>query len=132
MLYLDIHHDALSAPPAYISLKHELDKVIVFERSPNLIWIFNLHPWQSLVDYRIGCQTPGCYRILLNSDDPRWFGGHGRIDEVATLLFTEAGEYAGREHSMKLYLPCRTALVLLRVDSPDSLPHTQLQSYLNQ
>lgn len=38
---------------AYVSLKHQGDKLIVFERG-NLLWIFNFHPFQSFTDYRIG------------------------------------------------------------------------------
>ncbi|XP_053561169.1 1,4-alpha-glucan-branching enzyme [Bombina bombina] len=37
----------LASPPAYISAKHEDDKVIVFERA-NLLFIFNFHSYKKL------------------------------------------------------------------------------------
>jgi 1,4-alpha-glucan branching enzyme len=42
----------------YVSLKHEDDKVIAFERG-NLLWIFNFHPEKSFTDYRIGTSWAG-------------------------------------------------------------------------
>ncbi|CAG8482615.1 12846_t:CDS:10 [Dentiscutata heterogama] len=52
---------------AYISLKHEDDKIIVFERG-NLLWIFNFHPTKSFTDYRIGTEWAGHYKIVINTD----------------------------------------------------------------
>ncbi|CAG8726671.1 29437_t:CDS:10, partial [Racocetra persica] len=69
----------LSSPQAYISLKHEDDKLIVFERG-NLLWIFNFHPTNSFTDYKIGTEWAGDYKIVINTDNER-FGGHNRIDE---------------------------------------------------
>ncbi len=57
----------LHAPQAYISLKHEGDKVIVFERA-GLVFIFNFNPSQSFADYRIGIEVAGTYHIVLNTD----------------------------------------------------------------
>jgi len=45
---------------AYISRKHEDDKVIVCERN-NVIFVFNFHPTKSYVDYKIGIQVDGTY-----------------------------------------------------------------------
>lgn len=46
-----------------MSEKHESNKVIAFERA-GLIFIFNFHPYQSYVDYRVGVETPGKYPFL--------------------------------------------------------------------
>lgn len=43
---------------AYISTKHNSDKVIVFERG-NLLWVFNFHPSNSYSDYRVGVDEAG-------------------------------------------------------------------------
>ena len=43
---------------AYISRKHDGDKVIVFERA-GLVFVFSFHPTQSFTDYKIGVQVPG-------------------------------------------------------------------------
>uniref|UniRef100_A0A8C6LUH3 1,4-alpha-glucan branching enzyme n=1 Tax=Nothobranchius furzeri TaxID=105023 RepID=A0A8C6LUH3_NOTFU len=48
----------LAAPPAFISAKHEGDKVIVFDRA-NVLFIFNFHPDKSFQDYRVGVEAPG-------------------------------------------------------------------------
>lgn len=98
----------LQAPQAYISLKNETDKVIVFERG-GVVFIFNFHPTESFSDYRIGVDQPGTYRVVLNSDS-KDFGGYNRIDE-ATRFFTTPMEWNGRANWTHVYIPCRTALV---------------------
>uniref|UniRef100_A0A3B5LH52 1,4-alpha-glucan branching enzyme n=1 Tax=Xiphophorus couchianus TaxID=32473 RepID=A0A3B5LH52_9TELE len=53
----------LAAQPAYVSAKHEGDKVIVFDRA-NVLFIFNFHPNKSFQDYRVGVEAPGKYPFL--------------------------------------------------------------------
>lgn len=48
----------LHSPQAYISLKNETDKVLVFERA-GLLWVFNFHPTNSYTDYRVGVEQAG-------------------------------------------------------------------------
>ncbi|CAK7238941.1 MAG: alpha-1,4-glucan branching enzyme [Sporothrix thermara] len=76
-------HDA----QAYISLKNDSDKVIVFERA-GLLFIFNFHPSSSFSDYRVGVEQAGTYKIVLSSDDEQ-FGGHSRVAHD-TRFFTTA------------------------------------------
>lgn len=99
----------LHAPQAYISLKHEGDKVVVFERA-GVVFIFNFHPTNSFTDYRIGIQQQGTYRVVLNSDSKE-HGGFNRIDE-GTRFFTEPMEWNGRANCAHVYLPSRTAMIL--------------------
>jgi len=101
----------LSHPHTYVSLKHEGDRVIAFERA-DLLFVFNLHATRSYTDYRIGIEWPGEYRVVLCSDD-RAFGGHARIDPAASY-FTQPLEWNGRKHFLQAYLPTRTALVFAR------------------
>jgi 1,4-alpha-glucan branching enzyme len=101
----------------HVTLEHESDKIIVFERGDNLVFTFNFHPTQSVVDYRIGVQFPGKYRIVLDSDSDA-HGGHKRID-TSTCYFTEPKSYNNRDNSMLIYLPSRCALVFARMN-PDS------------
>lgn len=110
----------LHSPQAYVSLKHEGDKVIVFERA-GLLWIFNFHPTKSFADFRVGVEISGTYRIVLDTDDLR-FGGFGRNDS-ATRFFTTPFEWNKRKNFTQVYIPSRTAIVshpngvaLLRVD----------------
>jgi len=99
----------LHAPQAYISLKNESDKIIVFERA-GLVFIFNFHPTESFSDYRIGIENAGSYKIVLNSDTKE-VGGFGNIDS-ATRFFTTPMEWNGRKNWTHIYVPSRTAMVL--------------------
>ncbi|CDM29026.1 CAZyme family GH13 [Penicillium roqueforti] len=99
----------LSSPQAYISLKNESDKVLVFERA-GLLWIFNFNSKKSFTDYRVGIQVPGTYRIILDTDDTA-FGGLGR-NVKETRFFTTDMEWNGRANFVQVYIPTRTALVL--------------------
>uniref|UniRef100_A0A4W6C8Q5 1,4-alpha-glucan branching enzyme n=1 Tax=Lates calcarifer TaxID=8187 RepID=A0A4W6C8Q5_LATCA len=55
----------LAAPPAFVSAKHEGDKVIVFDRA-NVLFIFNFHPSKSFQDYRVAVEVPGKYPFSLH------------------------------------------------------------------
>ncbi|WKT49940.1 Glycosyl hydrolase, family 13, catalytic domain [Fusarium oxysporum f. sp. vasinfectum] len=105
----EVKYGWLHAPQAYISLKHEGDKVIVFERG-GLVFIFNFHPTNSFSDYRIGIDVAGTYRVVLNTDS-KDVGGHNRVDEN-TRFFTTPMEWNNRKNWTHIYIPCRTALVL--------------------
>ena len=50
----------MSLIQAYLSRKHEDDKVIVFERA-GLLFVFNFNPSKSYTDYKIGVQVDGTY-----------------------------------------------------------------------
>jgi 1,4-alpha-glucan branching enzyme len=100
----------LNTEPAYVSLKHDSDKVIVYERA-NKVFMFNFHPTNSYVSYRIGTDQPGTYKIILNTDRSE-YGGHGLIDESKTTFFTTDLEWNGRKNYIEVYLPARTGLVL--------------------
>lgn len=120
----------LNSAPAYVSLKHEGDKVIVYERA-GLLFVFNFHPTQSFADYRVGIEEPGEYRIVLSSDEGQ-FGGFDRVD-LKTQFLTTPMEWNNRknflqvcQHSVlmagsahegcdpQVYIPSRTALVLAK------------------
>lgn len=109
MMRLEEESGFLSAAPAYISLKNESDRVIVFERA-GLLFIFNLHATNSYTDYRVGVEVPGKYRVVLDSDETR-FGGYGRLSGPGEY-FTEPMGWNGRKNFLQVYLPTRTVLVL--------------------
>ena len=87
------------------------NKVLVFERG-SLVFLFNFHSSESVADYSV-IVPPGDYRLLLDSDEER-FGGHARIKPAQT--FELLSEMRGNEKCsiIKVYLPCRTAMVLER------------------
>ncbi|XP_028839728.1 1,4-alpha-glucan-branching enzyme isoform X2 [Denticeps clupeoides] len=109
MNHAEDKHGWLASAPAVVTTINQEDKVIVFERA-NLVFIFNFHPSCSYTDYRVAAGRLGKYTIKLDSDD-LMYGGHGRL-EHATEFFTEPVSFRGRAQSFKVYVPCRTALVL--------------------
>eukprot|EP01100_Stratorugosa_tubuloviscum_P001264 TRINITY_DN127_c0_g1_i1.p1 TRINITY_DN127_c0_g1~~TRINITY_DN127_c0_g1_i1.p1 ORF type:complete len:676 (-),score=254.14 TRINITY_DN127_c0_g1_i1:83-2110(-) len=113
MLQLEERYNWLNSNQAYISLQHEGDKMIVFERA-NLIWIFNFHPFKSFSDYKIGVEIAGKYKIILNSDNII-FDGHQRIDENIEI-FTQPESWNNRSNSIFVYVPSRVAILLALVD----------------
>jgi len=111
MLHLEEQYGWLHAPPAYVSLKNEGDKMIAFERG-GLLFVFNFHPTESFTDYRIGIKDAGKYRIVLDSDEER-FGGHKRLDHNCEF-FSQEHPTDNRPHSIQIYIPCRVALVFAK------------------
>lgn len=109
MNQLEESYKWLSANPAWVSWKHEDDKLIVFERA-GLVFVFNFHPTKSFTDYKIGIDQPGKYKIVLDSDTPD-NGGHSRLDHK-TVFHTFNEGYAGRRHHGCVYAPSRVAFVL--------------------
>lgn len=99
----------LHSDQAFVSLKNEQDKVIVFERA-GLLWIFNFNPSKSFTDYRVGIQTAGTYQIILDTDDPA-VGGFGR-NVKGTRFFTTPFQWNERKNFIQVYIPVRTAIVL--------------------
>jgi len=103
----------LNDNPGYVSLKHEDDKIIAYERA-GLLFVFNFHPTKSFTDYKVGLNLSGSLKIVLNSDNAE-YGGHNRIDNDITYTTTD-GEWSGRKNHIYLYLPTRTGLVLSTSD----------------
>ncbi|RDB20124.1 1,4-alpha-glucan-branching enzyme [Hypsizygus marmoreus] len=99
----------LEAPQAYVSLKNERDKVIVYERA-GLLFIFNFHPTESFTDYRVGVEEPGEYKVVLSSDEKK-FGGFGNI-ALGGKFFTTPMGWNGRKNWVQVYIPSRTCMIL--------------------
>ena len=89
----------------------ESAKILAFMRG-RLVFIFNFHPSESRVDLPV-MTPPGRYSLVLDTDS-LLFGGQGRIAPGQT--FDAAPEIVGSEqvHRIRVYLPCRTAMVLER------------------
>lgn len=79
-----------------MSLKHESDKIIAFERA-GLFFIFNFHPDKSFTDYKVGLNLKGPLKLILNSDDTL-YGGHNRICMTNVIYPTFTGECNGRSN----------------------------------
>ena len=97
----------LHAEPAYVSLKHEGDKMVVYERA-GLLFVFNFHPTQSFSDYRVGVEEAGEYQVVLSSDEKR-FGGFDRVD-LSVKHFTTPMEWNGRKNWLQVWLSSSSTL----------------------
>lgn len=95
----DEKYQWLAADPGYVSLKHETDKVIAFERA-GLLFAFNFHPNNSFKDYRLGVDVAGTYQVVLSTDDGE-YGGFSRIDK-STKHKTDPLGYCGRRNFVQV------------------------------
>lgn len=78
-----------------MSLKHEVDKIIAFERA-GLLFVFNFHPTKSFTDYKLGLDLSGSLKIVLNSDNAE-YGGFSRIDNNIAYS-TLKGDWNNRQN----------------------------------
>jgi 1,4-alpha-glucan branching enzyme len=53
MNHLEQNYHLMSSHHQFVSLSHEQDKVIVFEKG-NLLFVFNFHPTKSFTNYKVG------------------------------------------------------------------------------
>jgi 1,4-alpha-glucan branching enzyme len=99
-----------NGPPRKLSVS-DADKVMIFQRG-DLLFLFNFHTQMSLSDYVV-VVPPGRYRGVLDTDEKR-FGGQGRISYQQE--YPVDTQVRGQERCLiiRVYLPCRTALVLQR------------------
>ncbi|KAF9247406.1 glycoside hydrolase family 13 protein [Melanogaster broomeanus] len=114
MNHLESQYNWLSSPQAYISLKNEDDKMVVYERA-GLLFIFNFHPTNSFTDYRVGVDVAGDYTVVLTSDEKR-YGGFENVTSNGKYPTTPM-EWNGRKnqtHALQVYIPARTCLVLAK------------------
>ena len=109
MLAAISREDALAKHDPMQLVSDDSAKTLVFMRG-RLLFIFNFHPSTSLTDYAV-MTPPGQYELVLDTDELR-FGGQGRIARKQT--FVSEPEIRGNEliHQIRVYLPCRTAMVL--------------------
>lgn len=114
MIHLEAKYKWLSSSQNYISLRHTEDKVVVFDRADNLVFVFNFNPSKSFTDYKIGVKEPGTYRIVLDTDAAE-YGGHQRLDH-STVYRTFDERWNGRPYCTYVYMPSRCGFVLAKCD----------------
>ncbi|MFP4039909.1 MAG: alpha amylase C-terminal domain-containing protein [Desulfosudaceae bacterium] len=110
MIELAREYRLFAEPWPYLWHRHDDDNILAFQRE-RLFFVFNFHPTRSFTDYRIPA-SPGGFRLILDSDHPD-FGGHGRLQPDQTFLTRPDSGDETTGHYLSLYLPTRTALVLL-------------------
>lgn len=86
-------------------------KILAYERG-GLFFFFNFHPNQSYPDYGV-TTLPGKYSLIMNSDNPQ-FDGHGIVSEPQDYFTTPYEQENEIINELKIYLPCRSALVMER------------------
>lgn len=111
MQTLDQRYGLLGESPVEAIHIDEGDKLIACRRGP-IVFVFNFHPAQSYTDYRIGVPEPSDYKVILNTDD-FWYGGHGNVP-TGQVYPRQDYPLHNRDHSIQLYIPTRTAQVLVK------------------
>ncbi len=114
MQRLDVDFGLLAEPVHVLLHVSEARRMLVYHRGP-LLFVFNLHPTASYKDYRFGVPMRRDFRMILNTD-ALWFGGHAILPEVNVYPSKEVPA-DGRDRSIQVYVPARTALVLAPVEA---------------
>ena len=109
MQHLDRGYHLLAAENIQFLSIHEEAKQLVYERG-GLVFAFNFHPTASVTDWRIPVTQRADYRLILNTDDIA-YGGQGVVEGVHYPWQEVAME--GHRQSIQLYVPARSALVLV-------------------
>ncbi|MDE0297061.1 MAG: alpha-amylase family glycosyl hydrolase [Candidatus Poribacteria bacterium] len=109
MQSLDLRYNLLEDPLIESLMFHEAKKLLVYRRG-DLVFAYNFHPRESYADLRLPVPDPCDYQLALNSDN-EVFEGYGVVDEG--IIYPNQGvPFHGRNQSIQLYLPARTAQVL--------------------
>ncbi len=83
----------------------EENQVMAFERA-GLVFVFNWNGQRAIPDYLLPAPTHGEWKVVLDSDDPK-FGGYGRQDH-------RVNHFTDKHQNLSLYLLPRTVTVLAR------------------
>jgi 1,4-alpha-glucan branching enzyme len=97
------------AGPVRLLARRNDDKILVFERG-GLFFFFNFHPTRSFSDYGVEV-PPGEYELVMDTDEAR-FGGYERLARGQRYIPARVVENNVLRHMIRVYLPCRTALIL--------------------
>lgn len=101
-------HKTLSIPEIYKIWEQKEQQILAFLRG-DLLFIFNMNPKQSFVDYKLTV-PPAKYQLLLSSDEKE-FGGYGLVDKSNLYVARLTDNASTNEYALQIYIPARTALV---------------------
>lgn len=82
---------------------------ILFYKKGNAFFAFNFHPSRSYEGMFLPVEEEGSYQVIQSSDD-YCYGGYGRIHHISY----EAKKNADGKLGIQVYLPSRTAMVLIQ------------------
>lgn len=88
-------------------------KILAFRKS-GLIFLFNFHPTSSLSEFQLPVHEAGCYQVIFDSD-AAGYGGQERISHD-TVYTAEPLPAMPDTTGIRIYSPCRTAMVLKKTD----------------
>jgi len=112
MNQLDNKYNVLNSKHQFVTLMHEKDKLIVFEKG-DLLFVYNFHTSMSFTDYRIGTKWGSEHIIILDSDEAQ-FAGKERLKYGHENYFPVIKEkWTSRDYYFKMYIPSRTVIILL-------------------
>jgi len=97
-------------------VQDEEKKILIFKRK-SCIFALNFNPTSSFTDYSFAAPA-GKYEVVLNTDENE-FDGFSRVKtgEVHFSVPTRSENGNGKyDDSLSLYLPCRCAVVLKKID----------------
>ncbi|PKA55647.1 1,4-alpha-glucan-branching enzyme 3, chloroplastic/amyloplastic [Apostasia shenzhenica] len=109
MMRLDENELILSKGQPVIHHVNDSKKVISYIRGP-LLFVFNFHPEASHDQYYIGIEEAGEYRMIFNTDEPK-YSGKGVLKSDQYLKKTVNKRFDGYRNSLELKLPFRSAQV---------------------
>ncbi len=109
MQKLDERFNLLEDPFIEQLLVHEDSRQLAYRRGP-LVFVFNWHPTESYFGLRIPVPDARDYKLILDTDALD-FGGQGRVQAGTVYPKSDVKMY-GRDQSVQIYLPARTAQVL--------------------
>ncbi len=110
MVNLSTSHQILDHPGPRLLCEHLKHQILAVERA-GLLFLFNFNPSTSFPDFVVPA-PPGKYTVFLDSDRTT-YGGFDRIAPATEFFTVSQSTTAGTGgHSLKVYLPARTALVL--------------------
>ncbi len=112
LVHLIAEQENLQEMPVQEIWHNEGDQILAFSRG-RAVFVFNFNPSRSFAGY--GLLVPkGSYRIALDTDSVL-YGGNGLVDDSQEHLTIPDALYAIEDKEwLKLYLPARTAFVLIR------------------
>lgn len=109
MMQLDKKYHILTDKLVEQLAVHEDSRQLIYRRGP-LVFVFNFHPTESYTGLRIPVPDPVNYRVVLNTDN-KTFEGFGLVQEGVVYPKQDVPMY-GRQQSVQIYLPSRSAQVL--------------------
>ena len=113
MLSLVPGMDIMREKPAALWIDTEFN--LIAYKTTQYVFIYNFHPVRSIDAFPLPIHQDGAFRVKLSTDDSQ-FGGQNRIDKNKRYHTEPLKERAG-DRGIKIYVPCRTAMILQKEDS---------------